>query len=152
MYVRRAYKGSETCCIDNTQTADKRTALHYAAWNGRHPIIFYLLTDLSQQQKYNSLQLQDKDGCTPLHYAASQQKPEVVHAILACLFPQHQIQLLNIKNKKGQAVTDIRPELYKEHPLMLCKGIGILHVLQLKYFQVPGCGQKNSHVYNLTFL
>ena len=92
------------------------SALHYAASSGFSSIITYLLTDLSQQQKYNLLQLQNKYGDTPLHRAASQQKPEAVQAILTSLSPQQQIQLLNIKNKKGQTVVDIRPEVYNEHP------------------------------------
>ena len=93
-----------------------------------------MLTDLSEQQKYNLLQLQKLDGNTPLHRAAFRQQSEAVQAILTSLSPQQQIQLLHIKNKKGQTVTDIRPEVYKEHPLMISQGIVILHRLHLNYF------------------
>ena len=109
------------------------SALHYAAWCGYTSIITYLLTDFFQQQKYNLLQLQDDAGNTPLYRAGYNQKPEAVQAILTSLSPQQQIQLLKIKNKNGQTVTDIRPEVYNEYPLMISQGIVIL---QLKCFQV----------------
>ena len=104
------------------QDKDGVTPLHYAARNNHSSIITYLLTDFSQQQKYNLLQLKNKGGNTPIYDAASKQKSEAIQAILTSLSPQQQIQLLNIKNKEGQSVTDIIPEVYKEHPLMISLG------------------------------
>ena len=133
-------------CMQEDLTSDQRyavlriqaynclSALHYAATNGFSSIIGYLLTDFSEQQKFNLLQLQDDDGDTPLHKAASEQEPAAGQDILTSLSPQHQMQLLNIKNKKGQTVTDISPEVYQKHPLLISLGILILHILQLKYF------------------
>ena len=105
------------------QARNGLSALHLAASFGNSLIITNLLTDLSQQQKYNLLQLQKKDGDTPLHRAALQQKPEAVQAILTSLSPQQQIQLLNLKNEKEQTVSGIRPEVYKEHPLLVIQGM-----------------------------
>ena len=110
------------------------SALHYAASKGFPSIITYLLTDLSQQQKYNLLQLQNKDGNTPLHDAASQRKPETAQAILTSLSLPLLVHLLNVKNKRGQTVTDIISEAPKLLPGLISQGIVILHMLQLKYF------------------
>ena len=43
------------------------SALHYAAWNNHSSIITYLLTDLSQQQKFKLLKLQKKKMETRLY-------------------------------------------------------------------------------------
>ena len=116
------------------QAGNGTSALHYAAWRGFLSTITYLLTDLSQQQKYNLLQLQNDDGDTPLHYAASKQKPEAVQAILTSLSLPLLLQLLNIKNKENKTAADIRPEIYDELPVQTSQGIVMLHILQLKYF------------------
>ena len=113
------------------------SALHYAARNNRSLIITCLLTDFSQQQKYSLLQLQDEDGYTPLHRAAHEQKLEAVQAILTSLSLQQQIKLLNIKSKKGQTVTDIRPEIYKEYPVLIRLGIVILHIFTNNILLTP---------------
>ena len=130
-YMLQELTGDQKFDVLNIQSSGGISALHFAAWHGYSSIITYLLTDLSQQQKFNLLQLQQKKGDTPLHDAASQEKPEAVQAILTSLSPQQHIQLLNIKNKKGQTVTDIRPEVYKEIPVLISQGIVILHILQL---------------------
>ena len=127
-YMLEGFTVDEKYDVLKIQAGAGNTALHYAAWQGHSSIITYLLTDLSQQQKYNLLQLQNDDGDTALHYAASQQKSEAVQVILTFLSPQQQIQLLNIKNNKGQTVADIRPEVYKEPPLMISQGNVILHI------------------------
>ena len=116
------------------QDYDGRSALHFAAWYSCPSIITYLLTDLSQVPKYDLLRLQDYDRDTPLHCAASQQKSEAIQAILTSFSPPQQMQLLNIKNKKRQTIPDIRPEVYKELPVVISQGIVILHVLQLRLF------------------
>ena len=133
-YMLEGFTADEKYDVLNIQGYTGISALHNAAAIGCSSIITYLLTDLSQQQKYNLLQLQKEDGDTPLHVAAYQQNPEAIQAILTSLSPQQQIQILNIKNKKGQTITDIRPEVYKEHPLLISQGIMILHVLLLEYF------------------
>ena len=114
---------------------DAVSALHYAAWGGCSSIITYLLTDLSQQQKYNLLQLQDKDGNTPLHAAATKHQSEAIQAILTSLSLPLLLQLLNIKNNEDKTAADIRPEIYDELPVQTSQGIVMLHILQLKYFQ-----------------
>ena len=109
------------------QENTKRTALHYAAVYGYTSIINYLLSDLSQQQKYDLLKIQDVYGNTALHRAASNKKVEAVQAIISSVSLPLLIQLLNIKNKEGQTVTDIRPELHDELPVLTRQGIVSLY-------------------------
>ena len=130
-YMLEGFTADEKYDVLKIQDSIGSSALHFAAGNGYSSIITYLLTDLSQQQKCNLLQLQDNDGNTPLHYAASNQKSEAVQAILTSLSPQQQIQLLDIKNNEGQTVTAIRPEVYKELPVLISQGNAMLHILQL---------------------
>ena len=105
------------------QSNGKWTALHTAADRGHTSIINYLLSDLSQQQKYDLLKIQDVYGNTALHRAASNKKVEAVQAIISSVSLPLLIQLLNIKNKEGQTVTDIRPELHDELPVLTSQGI-----------------------------
>ena len=100
------------------QDSNEYTALHYAAERGYTSIINYLLSNLSQQQKYDLLKTQDDDGDTPLHTAAINKKVEAAQAITSFVSLPLLIQLLNIKNMEDQTVTDIRPELYDELPVL----------------------------------
>ena len=105
------------------QASDKMTALHFAAAYGYTSIINYLLNNLSQQQKYDLLKIQDENGNTALHRAAINKEVEAVQAIISAVSSPLLIQLLNIKNKEGQTVTDIRPELHDELPVLISQGI-----------------------------
>ena len=109
------------------QMIDGWTALHYAAAYGYTSTINYLLSNLSQQQKYDLLKIQDTTGDTVLHRAAGNKKVELVQAIISSVSSPLLIQLLNIKNKKEQTVTDIRPELHYELPVLTRQGIVSLY-------------------------
>ena len=54
----------------------------------------------------------------PLHKAADNKKVDTVQTITFSVSLPLLIQLLYIKNKEGQTVTDIRPELHDEIPVL----------------------------------
>ena len=81
------------------------------------------MTDLSQQQKYDILQIQDEYGDTALHCAASNNRVEAYRAILASV-PYHLlVELLNIKNNYRKSAADITPKLKDEFTLLLTQGM-----------------------------
>ena len=93
---------------------------------GYSSTVTYLMTDLSQQQKYDLLKIQDEDGDTALHLAASNNKVEVYRAILASV-PYHLLLiLLNIKNNDENSTAEIRPELSNEFPLTIAQGMIVM--------------------------
>ena len=98
------------------QCYDGRTPLHYAAFGGHSSIMTYLMADLSQQQKYDVLAIQDMGGDTALH------KAEAYRAILVLISGHLQLKLLNVKNKYRKSPADIRPELIEEFPLATAHG------------------------------
>ena len=113
------FSSSQLYNVVKIQNIYQWTALHYAAVKGYTSIINYLLNNLSQQQKYDLLKIQDENGNTALHIAAMNKKVEAVQAITSSVSSHLQILLINIKNKKGQTVTDIRPELHDELPVLI---------------------------------
>ena len=104
------------------QQRNKWTALHIAAANGHASIIKYLLSNLPLQQKYDLLKIQNEDGNTALHRAVLNEEVEAVQTIISSVSSHLLIQLLNIQNKQGQKVTDIKPELYDELPVLTREG------------------------------
>ena len=69
------------------------------------------MTDLSQQQMYDVLKIQDKNGGTALHRAASVKHLGAAKAILSSLPSTLQTQLVNLKDEKGKTFTDFSVEL-----------------------------------------
>ena len=109
------------------QRNDKSTALHIAAFNNHSSIISYLLSHLSQQQNYDLLKIQNVNGDTALHIAATSKKLEAVQAIISSVSSPLLIQLLKIKKKYEKPVTDIRPELLDELPILISQGIVLIY-------------------------
>ena len=122
-YMLDNFLCDQKCDVVKIQASNMRTALHFAAAYGYTSIINYLLNNLSQQQKYDLLKIQDENGNTALHRAAINKEVEAVPAIISAVSSPLLIQLLNIKNKEGQTVTDIRPELHDELPVLISQGI-----------------------------
>ena len=137
--------------------SSERTALHIAADRGHTSIINYLLSDFFQQQKYDLLKIQDMNGDTALHLIAINKNVEAVQAIISSVSSSLLIQLLDIKNKKGQTVTDIRPELHDELPILIVQSRSTkielstaqFHSTQKLYFFDSRNGINITHFLNL---
>ena len=63
------------------------------------------MSDVSEEEKFRILALQNEKEDTALHCAASQQQPGVVEAIL-----------FNIQNQQGKTAVALRPEIQDEIP------------------------------------
>ena len=130
-YMLDSFSSNLKYNVVKIQRSDKWTALHIAASIGHTSIINYLLSDLSQPQNYDLLKIQNVYGDTPIHVAAINKKVEVVQAIISSVSSHLLSQLLNIKNKKGQTVTDIRPELHVEFPVLITQGTILIYLTKL---------------------
>ena len=118
-YLLLDFSANQIYNVVEIPESSERTALHIAADRGHTSIINYLLSDFFQQQKYDLLKIQDMNGDTALHLVAINKNVEAVQAIISSVSSPLLIQLLNIKNKEGQTVTDIRPELHDELPVLI---------------------------------
>ena len=74
------------------------------------------MSDVSEEEKFRILALQNENEDTALHCAASQQQPGVVEAILTVLSLPQQVQLLNMQNQQGREAVDLRPDIQDEIP------------------------------------
>ena len=107
------------------QKKDGKTGLHFVATNGNTSMLSYLVDGFSLEQKHDLFSQKDKDEGTALHNAASEYHGETVNFMLSSVSSHLLKELLKIKNKDGQTVTDIRPELHDEVPLLISEGMKV---------------------------